>query len=186
MRLAFVLTILLASTMATALSLDEQEVFIRMVRFRYNLGDQGEAFVRAVLRLENGRRGSEAGMNIIRPTSFTHPSDPQSYSDPTAPDGAEQHYRLARRLSRHMQNWVFSQPELRAEWLQSWSNDFLAGGLPIKTWTGKKRKPTETEMRARNWRYFRSLQEIWREERAKMRKRNRKGGYNPEKDDGGD
>lgn len=141
---------------AIGLPLNEQEVVIRWSRFRYNLTDHGEAFLRTILRKENGRKGSEAGLNPHTPTSFEHRGDPQAYADITAPEGSEQQTRLTRRIYRDLQDFVFQDPQRRAGFLVYFSGRYLAGGLKAKTAKARRKE---------NWDYFRSIQTIFKQER---------------------
>jgi len=165
-RLPLVLAaVLLFNPSALPVPLDEQLVYIRWVRFRYNLTDYAEDLLRAQLRKENGRRGSEAGMNPIRPTSYEHPGDPQAYADPTAPSGSEQHGRLARRILGDLQRWVLEDPQRRADFLIWYSARYLAGGKKA------------------DWAYFRELQKIYKQEREERKERIRAGReYDPLKE----
>jgi len=132
---------------------------IRWSRFRYNLTDHGEAFLRTILRKENGRRGSEAGLNPIRPTSFEHPGDPQAYADITAIEGSEQQTRLTRRIIRDLQDFVLKDPKRRADFLVYFSSRYLAGGLKAKTAKVRRKE---------NWDYFRCIQTIFKQEREQV------------------
>jgi hypothetical protein len=150
--------------------LNEQELFIRIAKFRYNLQLQTEALMRAQLRLENGRKGSEAGLNKITPNRFLHPGDPQAYSDAWAADGAEQHIRLARRILKEMQREVFRDKATRTRFLVRYAANYLRGGNKARS---KKDKAAE------NWKYYESLEKIWQEEMVKLEKRDNDAGYNP-------
>lgn len=154
--IAAMVLVLMAPT-AAGLPLDEQAVVIRWARFRYNLTDQGEAFLRTILRKENGRKGSEAGLNPHTPTSFEHHGDPQAYADITAPEGSEQQTRLTRRIVRDLQDFVFNNPKRRVDFLIYFAEGYLAGGLEAKS---------EKARRKENWNYFRSIQQIVKQERG--------------------
>lgn len=134
--------------------MNEQELFIRWARFRYGLTDSGTALIRAQLRLENGRKGSEAGFNPIK-VQGVYSGDVQAYADPTMPDGAEQHCRLARKITRHLMNWVLLDPKRRAEWMEIYAADYLCGS-------------TSGDKKRNNYEYFRLLQRLFNEEKCKI------------------
>jgi hypothetical protein len=143
---------------ASQLPLKHDDVFIRWAKFRYNLSRDAEALMRAQRRLENGRERSEFGINPIKPTSYEHIGDPQAYADPTAPHGSEQYGRWARRLGRELQNYTFSNPQRRADFLIWYSAHYLSGS------------------KKDNFAYFRLLQALFKDERRKMKGKK----YNPQ------
>lgn len=160
MKLSAALLLILLPSLAAPLPLNVQEVHIRWARFRYNLNDRGESFIRAHLRLENGRKGSEAGLNPIRPQSYESRSDPQAYSDITAPNGTEQHGRLTRRLIRKLQEHVLDDPKRRAEFMIYWAQCMKAKSTPPM-------------------KYMRLLQKLEKQEWKHIVERNKNGGYDP-------
>ncbi len=166
MKKGFLVLLLVLATNAIALPLNEQEIFIRYCEFRYNLIDEAVVLLRAQLRLENGRRGSEAGLNTITPTSYDHPGDPQAYSD-YGPLGSEQHVRLTRRILKDLQKFILNDPKLRRRFLIRYAANYLRGGLKAKN---------DEERGAANWQYFESLDKISAEERER---RKHDGGYDP-------
>ena len=125
--------------------------------------------MRAMLRYEDGRRGSDAGINPFRVEGM-HSGDVQAYCDPTAPCGSEQHGRLARRKIRNLIAWINGQPKLRAEWLEEFAADFYRGGNEAKT---------NKEKRDANYTYFRTVQKLWTQERRKFEQTDAAHGYNP-------
>ena len=140
-----------------ALPLADQDIYIRWAVLRYRVN---EPLLRAVLRYENGRKGSEAGINPIMGPVDSHNADAvdvAAYCDPTTPPGAEQHARLARRIVGHVQQWVFNDPWRRRQWLKDWSKDYHAGGPAC----------TDEEREAANREYYKRLAAVWAEERAK-------------------
>jgi len=157
MKLILALLVFLAAT-AIARPLEDQEHLIKYASARYGIP---RSFICAVLRVENGRRGSEAGINPIT-IQGKHQASLQPYCDLLMPCGAEQHVRLAHRANRHLWKWMMKQPELRAEWLQEWSRDFYCGGNKAKTARAR---------RAANHKYFRLFQKVWKEQRAKPQPR---------------
>lgn len=166
MMKGFLFLFIPASLWAEPISFDWEELYFRWARFRYNMTDDSEALMRAWRRKENGRKGSEFGMNVIRPQSYEHSSDPQAYFDPTAPEGSEQWGRWSRRYIRELQRFVCSDPDRRAQFLIQFSANFYAGGHKART---QKQRDGE------NWSYFRSVQAIWAQERKRVRERM----YNP-------
>lgn len=142
---------------AAALPLNVQEVHIRWAVFRYGVD---ESIMRAVLRVENGPKGFEAGMNNV-PAVSPYTGDLPGYVDPTQPDGALQHGRLSRRIVRHVQRWVFDNPKRREEWLWDFAHAYhgAAKSPGGKDWLGTTDKA-----------YYNTLARVWREERASKRK----------------
>lgn len=159
-----------------ALSLDVQMVHIHWAVYRFNVE---ESIERACLRMENGRKGSEAGFNPIPLVDSTNAlsSDVASYADPTMPQGASQHARLARRIIRHTQRWIFDNPKRREEWLEEWAKSYLGGGkFRYKDENGKEVVVTGDKA---NYLYYRELSKIWKQEREAVKQRDRGDGFNP-------
>lgn len=150
-------TMLFIAGIAIGLSLDRQEIQIKWAVYRYCVD---ESFLRAVLRFEDGRQGLEAGFDPIK---WVNPKnkwqDIQAYSDPTMPEGAEQHCRLSRRLIIHLQHWVFNDEFRRREWLKEWAKNYHSGG-----------DADYKEGRDFNNRlYYQTLKTVWAEERLKIK-----------------
>lgn len=157
MRNLLVLLLLLVCGVASTVSLEEQEVKIRWACWRYRVN---EPLLRAVLRLENGKRGSEAGLNPVRPTSVYGNHDVQSYSDPTAPDGSEQHCRLARRIVWAAQEFIFKDEYTRLQFARFFARTYHSNSSDQN-----------------NMDYARLLLKVWSEERKYVRARNALRGY---------
>jgi len=160
------LALLMVPATAGPRPLDSQDHLIRWAAYRYCVD---EPWMRAMLRMENGRRGSEAGMNPVRVEGM-HSGDVQAYCDPTAPCGAEQHGRLARRKIRHLIAWLNDQPQLQAEWLEDFTRDFYRGG---------NKSQTNKERRDANYAYFRTVQKLWFHERRTFKNTDAAHAYNP-------
>jgi hypothetical protein len=136
-------------------AVNTREVGIRWAVQRHALMREVEYLLRAQLRLENGRPGSEAGMNP--PKSFrldydTFASDKGAYVDPTMPDGCVQYSRLSRRLLISMQRFILSDEWTRKKWLQYHVRTFHAGATPEA-----------------NAKYYDLLKRLWAEERERGR-----------------
>jgi len=157
---------LILPSVAHALKLDKQAMNIRYARSRYGLIDEVEALMRAQLRLENGRKGSEAGLNPIRPTSFRDKGDPQAYAD-LGPDGAEQHVRLARRMLRDLSRYVMRNAWSRKQFMKHYSARYL----------GRGKGPGGKSGKAGHDAYYAELSKLYAAELPKVKK------YNPVVDD---
>jgi hypothetical protein len=118
-----------------------------------------EHLLRAALRYENGRAGLEAGIQDVRRLDEQNADavDAAAFCDPTMPQGAAQHARLARMIVGSVQRWVFSDPWRRREWLKQWAKEYHAGGSAART---------DEERAAANRKYSHDLAAVWAEERA--------------------
>ena len=146
MRAGLVLAAALIAQSLAASSFDEHQVFIKWATFRYRVN---EPFFRSVLQYESGPKGYEAGMNT--PHDFEgEVADAAGYCDPTTPEGACQYGRLARRIVNETQEYIFSNPELRADFCKWWATRYY--------------NRTAQENRT----YARELLKVYREERKKQ------------------
>lgn len=151
----FILIFLCSTSLAQPLA--TQEVYIRWSVYRYRVD---EGFLRAVLRYESGCKGYEAGFNKIR-DPLSPMSDPQSYSDPTMPDGAIQQCRLSRRILLEVQNFVFMDPQRRNDFLVWWAAHYHCNGDVA----------TDT--------YSKELKQVFKEEREYLKHRDASAEYQP-------
>lgn len=150
-----VLMVLGASCLAQPLA--TQEVYIRWSVFRYQVN---ESFLRAVLRYENGCKGYEAGFNSIK-NPDNKVADIASYADPTMPDGAIQQCRLSRRILSEVQEFVFSDPQRRNDFLVWWAAHYHCNG----------------DLATEN--YSKELRQVFKEEREYVKRRDAAGEYQP-------
>jgi len=143
--LLLVLLVLLCETKTLARPLGEQRPYIQWALYRYPVH---APLLIATLRYEDGRVGSEAGLNPVK--TFTYGSlmqDPQAYADPTMPDGALQHSRLARRIIMQTQEFVLDDQWRRNEFFKDLAKKMSYDLDVLKKVYGEERERWQTEMK---------------------------------------
>lgn len=136
---------LLCEAKTLARPLGEQRPYIQWALYRYPV--HAPLFI-ATLRYESGRVGSEAGLNPVK--MFTYGSltqDPQAYADPTMPDGALQHSRLARRIILQTQEFVLDDQWKRNEFFKDLAKKMSYDVDTLKKVYGEEQGRWQTEMK---------------------------------------
>ena len=158
---SFLLALALLLCFPAQADLDLREVAIRDARLYYGLGDGGEAFLRAICRIENGSKGKRCGhMNGQR--------DRQVFANPCLGEGSFDEARTARALLRAMQTYIFD----KNEWTTLDFSRFFAQWYH----SGGGGKTLENQM-ANNRKYRKDLMDTYRKMRQHIEFRNRTTKY---------